>query len=79
MASLTDLSAVEILDKNPLTEQLLTPECLRLIVLLQRLYNPIRKQLLKAREEKALQFDNGLPMVKQTLKFYLILCVCVFF
>ena len=60
---LTDLSTVEVLVKNPLTEQLLTPDCLRLIALLQRLHNSTRKRLLKEREEKVLLLDNGMPMV----------------
>lgn len=47
-----DLSGIVIVEQNALTNKLLTPDCLSLIVKLHRALNPIRKELLKERQRR---------------------------
>ena len=52
-----------VLDQNPLTQRLLTPQCLEFLVTLQRAHNATRKFLLEERVNKAILLDKGMPMV----------------
>ena len=55
--------SIVVLDQNPLTERLLTPECLKFLATIQRAHNATRKFLLGERVTRAILLDKGMPLV----------------
>lgn len=62
MSSSTDLKGITIVEENQYTREILTPECLKFVATLHRQFNTTRKTLLKARKERALLVDRGMPL-----------------
>lgn len=60
---------VTVLNQNPLTQRLLTPECLDFLATLHRAHNQTRKYLLTERVTRAVLFDKGLPMVNLEINY----------
>lgn len=61
---------ITITSPNPLTQRLLTPECVDFLAVLHRAHNSTRRALLAERVTRAILFDKGLPLVK-TYDFFL--------